>query len=79
MTMFELGRWLARAMVACATPYRLAMPESVSPRTTVWWRGPEPPPVPAAAPGTLRALPAMIRLPLPGSRFTWTSLATVVW
>ena len=30
-------------------------------------------------PGTFSELPAMIRLPLPGSRLTSTSLATVVW
>ena len=54
------------------------MPLSVSPRTTRWVRAPFPP-LPPPAPGTLRAVPAMMRLPLPGSRFASTSLATVVW
>src|SRR6478735_8439365 len=78
-TTLELGRWFARAIVACATPYRAAMPLSVSPRTTRWVRVPFPLPEPPPAPGTLREVPAMIRLPLPGSRLASTSLATVVW
>ena len=76
--MFELGRWLALAIEACETPYRLAMPERVSPVTTRWKVRPplldDPP-----EPGTFSDRPAMIRLPLPGSRLTSTSLATVVW
>src|SRR4051794_9233603 len=77
---FELGRWFARAIVACATPYRAARPLSVSPRTTTWVRALWPPLLdPPPAPGTLREVPAMMRFPFPGSRFAATSLATVVW
>ncbi len=77
MTTLEAPIPLARASAVCETPYRVAISDSVSPTTTRWER---PPPLLAdpPAPGTLSVLPAKIRLPLPGSRLTCTSRATVV-